>query len=118
LRVDPSRRLDVLDGFSSSPVDELFVKVSGELDASGRESMMQRCTEGYAPVVTVDLSELTFLDCGGYRAFTAARITLEQHGRALVLVGAVGEPRRLLDLIALFDARTPACRHSLQRVTP
>jgi len=99
----------VLQGFSSSPNDELSVKFSGELDAAGRESALQRCTEGHAPVVTVDLSELTFLDCGGYGAFTAARTTLEQHGRALVLVGAVGQPRRLLDLIALFDARTPSC---------
>lgn len=114
----------MLHGCSSPPVDRLvatdpsspdgrpqtIVKICGELDAAGRDSVRRRCTEGHAPVVTVDLSELTFLDSGGYRAFSASRTTLDQQQRTLVLVGAVGEPRRFLDLIALLDLEPNSLR--------
>ena len=114
-------------GYSNSPVDRPFatdpssfdggprtiVKICGELDAASRGSVTRRCTEGHAPVVTVDLSELTFLDSGGYSAFSAARTTLDQQQRALVLIGAVGEPRRFLDLIALLDSEPNSLRWHL-----
>lgn len=89
---------------------QTIVKICGELDAASRDSATRRCTEGHAPVVTVDLSELTFLDSGGYGAFSRARTTLDQQQRALVLIGAVGEPRRFLDLIALLDSEPSSLR--------
>lgn len=101
---------------SGQPISVIFesgaqthvVRIAGELDAASRESVTQACTEGRAATVIVDFSALTFLDCGGYRAFVAARTTLEQHGRTLELVGAVGEPRRLLDLIDQLDQGEPS----------
>jgi anti-anti-sigma factor len=83
------------------------VRIAGELDAACRQSVTQARTEGRAATVIVDFSALTFLDCGGYQAFVVARTTLEQHGRTLEFVGAVGEPRRLLDLIDQLDQTEP-----------
>jgi anti-anti-sigma factor len=79
------------------------VKIAGELDLAGCELVARHCTEADARAVVVDLAALTFLDCGGYRAFVAARAELARHDRTLELTGAVGEPRRLLDLIRQFD---------------
>lgn len=93
------------------------VRIAGELDVASRESVTQACTEGRAVTVIVDFSASTFLDCGGYSAFVAARTTLEQHGRTLQLGGAVGEPRRLLDLIDQLDQGEPL-RESLPTDAP
>jgi anti-anti-sigma factor len=85
------------------------VRIAGELDSASRALVTDLCTQGRARSVVVDLSELTFLDCGGYGALVAARALLEKHRRTLALVGAVGEPRLLLDLISLFDLRGTPC---------
>lgn len=94
-----------------SPISVLFepgedtnvVKFSGELDLASSAQVKRRCTTGRSPQVVVDLADVTFLDCGGYRAFMAARTELALHHRSLTLVGAVGQPRRLLDLISQLD---------------
>jgi anti-anti-sigma factor len=85
------------------------VKIAGELDLANQRLVTHQCTEGRTRAVVADISELTFLDCGGYRAFIAARAALEQDHRTLTVVGAVGEPRRLLDLIRHMKLRGPAC---------
>lgn len=90
--------------------DEIrVVKIAGELDIASRALVTRLCTEGRARDVVVDLAELTFLDCGGYRAFVAARTRLERQHRTLTLLGAVGEPRRLLDLIRTIELKAPSC---------
>ncbi len=89
--------------------DEIrVVKIAGELDIASRALVTRLCTEGRARDVVVDLAELTFLDCGGHRAFVAARTTLERQHRTLTLIGAVGEPRRLLDLIRTIELKAPS----------
>lgn len=85
-----------------------FVKISGELDAASCGSVTRACTAGRAATVIVDLSAVTFLDTGGHSGFAAARTILAEHGRTLELVGAVGGPRRLLDLIDVIDQPAPA----------
>jgi anti-anti-sigma factor len=90
--------------------DEIrVVKIAGEVDLASRALVIRRCTEGRARDVVVDLSEVTFLDSGGCRAFAAARTALEQHHRTLTLAGAVGQPRRLLDLIRHIELPAPSC---------
>lgn len=84
------------------------VRIAGELDAASRKSVTQACTMGRAGTVIVDVSLLTFLDCGGHRGFEAARAALAEHGRTLELVGAAGEPHRLLDLIDQIDREEPS----------
>jgi anti-anti-sigma factor len=85
--------------------DTSVVTIAGELDLAGCELVTRQCAEGDARHVVVDLAALTFLDCGGYRAFVAAQTELAQQDRTLRLVGAIGEPRQLLDLIRQFDQR-------------
>lgn len=85
--------------------DTRVLRIAGELDVASRSFVTCQCTQGRARAVVVDLADLTFMDCGGYRAFDAARATLQRQGRTLTLVGAVGEPRRLLDLILEIGSR-------------
>lgn len=86
--------------------DIRLVQFEGELDVFSRELVVRSCTEGEARVVIVDLSRLTFLDCGGYGALVAARSVLARNHRTLALVGAVGEPPRLIDLIERRETMT------------
>lgn len=79
------------------------VKFSGELDITSSARVQRRCIAGPGHQVVVDLADVTFLDCGGYRGFMAARAELALHHRSLALVGAVGQPRRLLDLISQLE---------------
>ncbi len=115
---EPSTRLELeladarFTILAESDHDTHVLKIAGELDRARAALMARRCVEGQAPVVVVDLTDLTFLDCGGYRAFVAARAELEQQRRTLVLVGAVGEPRRLLDRIRQFDRSRPSSHGS------
>lgn len=111
----PSDRSDdlsrPLDGASVS--DEIFtshafverdvgvVRVAGELDLSSAAHVMRSCLDVDRLMVCVDLRELTFMDCGGYRGLVGARVELESRGGTLTLTGAVGEPARLLDLLGV-----------------
>ena len=80
------------------------VRVSGELDLAGRETVIQSCTRAERPLdVVVDMAELTFLDCAGYSALSSARSSLLQRGGTLTLINGVGEPARLLALIDRID---------------
>ncbi len=92
--------------------DTSVLKIDGELDFASRASVTRACVEDHARTVVVDLADLTFLDCSGYGAFVAARTELERQHRTLELVGAVGEPRRLLDLIQQFEGSGPSCSSS------
>lgn len=99
------------DATSADPVtilvesrdDVRVVRIAGELDFSSCALVTRSCIEGHARDVVVELADLTFLDCGGYRAFEAARTALRQQGRTLTLVGAVDEPRYLLALIQQLE---------------
>ncbi len=75
------------------------VHLSGEMDMTSRQLVARCCVDGDESNVIVDISELTFMDCGGYATIAGARIVLAGLGRTLTLVGAAGEPARLLVLI-------------------
>ena len=61
--------------------DTRVVRITGELDITSTDLVTRRCADGPPRHVVIDLADLTFLDCGGYRAFVAARTTLalQQH---------------------------------------
>lgn len=75
----------------------------GELDMSSRVAMLDGCVAGDAALVVVDLAGLTFMDCCGYGALVGARRMISARGGSLTLVGAIGEPARLLSLIDRRD---------------
>lgn len=82
--------------------DTDVVKIAGELDIANVAWVTSRCTEGQTRHVVIDLSDLMFLDCGGCRALVNARAALKRQQRTLDIVGARGEPYRLLDLVRQF----------------
>ena len=64
------------DTFTSQVVverDVCVVRVAGELDCSSAAHAMRLCVDVGRLVVCVDLRELTFMDCGGYRGLVDAR---------------------------------------------
>jgi anti-anti-sigma factor len=79
------------------------VCVCGELDNETRSQLVVMCVAGNQPAVIVDLTELTFMDCGGYGAFVAVRHVLEQNARSLTIRNQTGQPARLLDMIAAIE---------------
>jgi anti-anti-sigma factor len=77
--------------------------VLGDLDLASRSLVEQACLEIDANAIVVDLSGLEFLDCCGYRALETARLILELRGGSLVWHGQIGQPARLLRLLARLD---------------
>ena len=80
------------------------INVSGELDVRTRQYVEQACTEGDDPVVVIEMSELTFMDCCGYAGLVAARRQLQDRGGSLTLSNQGGQPARLLMLLGAVDA--------------
>lgn len=75
------------------------VLVSGELDLSSRADAIAACTARNLCHVTVDLSNLAFMDCAGYGAFDVARADLEGRGGSLTLCHPTGQPHRFMALL-------------------
>lgn len=75
------------------------VRLRGELDAATRSQVLDLLAPG-RPATVIDLTELTFLDCSGYRSLVATRLAVEGDGKTLTLRGPVGQPARLLELIS------------------
>ena len=82
-----------------------IVHVTGELDLASRDHLGRACIGSHHRFVIVDLAALTFMDCAGYGALVTARLTLEALRGLLTLVNAVGQPARLLELIASLEGR-------------
>ena len=87
--------------------DERVVGLAGELDLATRNLALSACTVGDHRSVVVDLAEVTFMDCGGYGAFVAARKILEGRGSSFDLRHPAGQPARLLALIAALEVAVP-----------
>ncbi len=91
---DPARSFAVR---VSTTATQHFVLASGELDYATRYCLYQACIGGEDVAVVVDLSAITFMDCGGYGAIEAARRFLEARGNSLTICNQTGQPARLLD---------------------
>lgn len=79
------------------------VHVTGELDRASRHQLFVASTAGNHPAMVIDLSGVTFMDCSGYGCLVAARLVVEQGGRAFTIRGQTGQPARLLGLIAALE---------------
>jgi anti-anti-sigma factor len=83
--------------------------LDGELDVASRGLVLLTCAAVEHRVVTVDLTDLTFMDCAGYSGLVAARRVLEARGGSLTLDSITGEPSRLVTLLdGLTGGRDPA----------
>lgn len=81
--------------------DDGALLLAGDVDAftTGRLSRLLAATHVDTPVVTLDLSGLTFVDLAGVRAVVHWAGTLSRDGRSLELRGASRLFRRMWDLL-------------------
>lgn len=76
------------------------VYLAGELDLHTNPRAAEALGDGAdGRTVIVDMSDLSFMDCAGYRAIVAARRHANQRGATLTLAHAHGEPSTLLALL-------------------
>jgi len=104
LRPSPlSLIVPTLDVHVSSNGGSHVVAIAGELDVRTRQYVELACLEGDDPVVVIEMSALTFMDCCGYAGLVAARRTLEERGGSLTFSNQEGQPARLLVMLGAVD---------------
>lgn len=83
------------DGWGS-----VWIELTGELDLMTCPLFERVLKEAQdeASIVSVDLQELTFIDCAGLTAVVAAAERARVAKARLILVGAIGQVKRLLGL--------------------
>jgi anti-sigma B factor antagonist len=80
--------------------------LSGELDVVSAPALAQRLTEALAEDhvrVTLDLSELAFVDSAGVSVLIKGKQDAESNGRTLVLAHATEQVHRVFALVGLAD---------------
>lgn len=87
------------DGWSS-----VWIQPTGELDLATCPLFEQVLKEAQddASIVSIDLQELTFIDCAGLTAVVHAAARAAATKGRLILVGAAGQVERLFDLTGPF----------------
>ena len=83
--------------------DTCVVRATGELDRATRDQLIAASTAGSHHQMSIDLSAVTFMDCGGYGGLVASRRRIEEDGRTLTISGGTGQPKHLLDLIERLE---------------
>src|SRR3954453_1531279 len=84
--------------------DRALLAVSGELDAIASLQLRWRANDALAVGchhISVDLTDLTFVDAAGLGALVRLRRTVEHYGGSLTLVGAGTSFRRACKLAGL-----------------
>ena len=82
-------------------VDVASVGLLGTVLARAGEGDGAAGRSGPEPVLAVDLSELDFLDVAGYRALRSGTEQWRRRGGTVLLTGARGAVRRVLELLGL-----------------
>lgn len=85
------------------------VVLSGECDLSAREECMAVLMTAVdtAPLVVVDLGEVTFLDSSGVHALVTAYRAAQDRGGRLSIVGANGMVAHVLDITGVGGLLSP-----------
>lgn len=86
--------------------NELLVKVAGEIDAYTApklKEMLQPSAETDDKDITVDLSEVSYMDSTGLGVFVGLFKTVKARGGQLNLVGLSDRLQRLFDITGLGD---------------
>ena len=85
--------------------DEVIIRVHGDLDLSTAAELanaIELDCQGAARL-TIDLSDLSFLDCAGLRVLLYARARAESNGGDLLLVRGRDSVQRVFRLAGLED---------------
>lgn len=95
------------------------VSMVGEIDMASREAALGACVAGENHDVVVDLTNVGFMDCAGFRALGESQVALERRGGSLQLTNARGEPLRLLALLGqISDVPNVARSATVSATTP
>lgn len=78
-----------------------LVALRGEIDISNAEAVHNILIEVAGSRITLDLSELSFVDATGLTALVQAKRSLESLGHELSVVGARGLVRRVIEISGL-----------------
>lgn len=84
----------------------VVLALSGELDVVSAPALEQRLREAPSEPgahVTLDLSDLEFVDSAGVSVLIKAKQDAESHGRTLVLARATEQVHRVFALVGLAD---------------
>ncbi|MFD2680831.1 anti-sigma factor antagonist [Bacillus seohaeanensis] len=85
---------------------ELFVSISGEIDAYTAPQLkenLQPSAEKLNQVITVDLSGVSYMDSTGLGVFVGLFKTIKKNNGQLILSGLSERLRRLFDITGLGD---------------
>lgn len=99
------------------------LRLTGELDLASRDELCASllAAEESAAVVSIDLTDLDFIDCAGLAVLHDAAARAARSGRKLVLIGGSGQVQRVLDLTgwpASAECRRRASRLELVEAEP
>lgn len=104
-RRDPSARNQGVDGVRLSVANggrTTVVTAAGELDLGVRDDLRE-VLAGLAGEVTVDLTEVTFVDSSAIGVFVGADKRLSEAGGDLRFHNPQDMPRRALEIVGLAD---------------
>ena len=96
--------------------DSWVVHVSGELDASTAEVLVEVASEltSDGTALRISAAGLAFIDSAGLRAFLMIHDRARRHGAAVTIVDPSQATRRLLELVGLaehfIEGRIPTVR--------
>ena len=70
----------------SAPMDTRLLMLNGELDiASNTAPFLASIEDDGSADLVIDMSQVTFMDCSGYRTIVAARLAHEARGGSLTV---------------------------------
>lgn len=84
-----------------APCGEIDMATAERLRAELVEAMVDRIERGAAPVLEVDMSQVSFMDCSGLDLLISFRQSLLRMGGDLRLVNVPARVDRLLDCLGL-----------------
>lgn len=82
---------------------ELAVAVRGELDAVSASLLRAELADLSSCDVTVDASDLTFIDSSGLRTFVALGKRAEQSGRKFSVINTQPQVHRVIEITGLLE---------------
>lgn len=87
--------------FSVRPLEKGYLRIDGELDDAAADEVFSRVRtvlDEHPSVLVLDLSGVTFLDCGGLSALSRVRVAAASQGTRFELRGPSRAVRRLMRL--------------------
>jgi len=89
---------------ASADAEQGRLTLAGEIDIATVEAVLgtaQACLAGPAPVLEVDLGEVTFIDSSGLGALVQIRTAAADRGKTMDLTNVPAAVRRLLEVTGL-----------------